>query len=315
MNLARGAMALAQTTNGLVRVGLAIDQPQRCTDDLMTDIGELSRQNDLPIHTHNLESRLCRYIGLWRFGASQVQHLERLGLMSPRLSLVHSVWVDDQDIAAIARGGANVVHNPVSNLKLGSGIAPVAAFLEAGINVGLGVDGESTNDSRDMFEAMKTAALIQRPANPFYRQWLQSPTVLRMATIGSARAAGLESQVGEIGPGRKADLVMLDLDDSALVPLVDPSNQLVFNLPGRAVRDVLVDGRQVVADGLVTTIGVEVVIKEASAIASSWAPNRLAAQAEGDRLRPMLDELFDRAWSTDVGMESPDHPRRRSSKA
>jgi 5-methylthioadenosine/S-adenosylhomocysteine deaminase len=312
MDLARAAIELAATTKGLVRIGLAIDQPQRCSDDLMTAIGEFAEEHDLPVHTHSLESRLCRYIGLWKFGVSQVQHLERLGLMSPRLSLVHSVWVDDRDIESIARGGASVVHNPVSNLKLGSGIAPVPAFLKAGINVGLGVDGESTNDSRDMFEALKVAALIQRPANPVYRNWLDSGTVFRMATAGSAKTAGLDGEVGEIRLGRRADLVLLDLDDLAMVPLLEPLNQLVFNGAGRAVREVLVDGRLVVANGRVTTFESEGLIEEAAEVATAWAPNRLAAQAEGDRLRSMLDELFDRAWAADVGMDAPDHPRRMS---
>jgi cytosine/adenosine deaminase-related metal-dependent hydrolase len=308
IELAKAGLA-AVRDDDRVGIGLAIDQPQRCTDDLMLAIGDLSAERDLPVHTHSLESRLCRYTGLWRFGASQVTHLGRLGLISPRMSFVHSVWVDDADIELMAAGGANVVHNPVSNLKLGSGIAPVRAFLTAGINVAIGTDGESTNDARDMFEATKLAALIQRPANPDYRSWPTATETWTMATRGGARAANLGDSIGSIEVGRRADLVLLDIDDPSLVPLLDPLNQVVFSSASRAVRDVIVNGRLVVVDGRVVTVDPAAVAQEATKLAGDLAPGRRSAREEGDRLRPMLDELFERAWGSDVGDIHPARPR------
>jgi 5-methylthioadenosine/S-adenosylhomocysteine deaminase len=278
-----------------VSISAAISQPQHCSDGLMEDIGDLSQREGCPIHTHALESKASITSGRERFGTTPIKHLARLELMSERLSLAHCVWADRQDLELIAASGANVVHNPVSNLKLGSGIAPWAQFCELSIPVAIGTDGESTNDSRDMFEASKMAAIVHRVTSRDYRVWPTAWQVFAAATKGGARAAGLPDEVGSIEPGRRADIVMLDLDHLSLTPLVNPLNQLVFAGPGAAVSEVFVDGRLVVADGRSTLVDARSIVSEIGDQMPAERARRNAATAEALKLRSRIERILNEA--------------------
>ncbi|MBI2323170.1 MAG: amidohydrolase family protein, partial [Chloroflexi bacterium] len=200
------------------------------------------------------------------YGGSVVAYLDRLGFLSPRVSLAHAVWLTPDDIATVARTGAAIAHNPMSNLNLGSGIAPVPAYLRAGIPVGLGTDGYS-GGNHAMFEAMRLAAALHTVHTTDYAQWLRPPDVLRLATHGGATVAQLAGGGGALAVGRRADLVILGADSPALTPLNDLVDQLVYCERGAAVETVVVNGEVVVQGGRVATVDEPAILAEARRLA------------------------------------------------
>jgi len=209
--------------------------------------------------------------------ASPVGHLDRLGLLDRRTLLVHCVWVDEADIAAIRAAGAGVAHCPESNMKLGSGIAPLPALLAAGIPVGLGTDGCASNNDLDLFREMGAAARLHKvvsgdPTAVSARQ------VLAMATIGGARALGLAGEIGSLEPGKAADLVVLDTNRPSLTPLYRPESHLVYAADGSAVRDVYVAGRPRVRAGHLVDIDLERILAEVRSRAERIRPAAAAGR-------------------------------------
>jgi cytosine/adenosine deaminase-related metal-dependent hydrolase len=197
-----------------------------------------------------------------RYGCTMVRHLERLGLLSPRLSCAHTIWIDPEDIERLAASGTVVVHNPESNLKLGTGIAPIARMLAAGVPVALGTDGNVTNDNVVMHEAMRLAAMISRPGTRDRREWVSAEQALAMATRGGA-AAIRRDDIGRLAPGCRADIVLYDLEAPAWTPLNDPVAQMVFAETGSSVDTVIVDGAVVVEGGEITAFDARAILAEA----------------------------------------------------
>jgi guanine deaminase len=179
------------------------------------------------------------------YGRSSVRRLADLGVLGPHVSCAHGVWLDAEDIALLAAAGARVVHNPVANLRLGSGRAPVAALRRAGVVVALGTDGAASNDSLDLLESAKTALLLSRLGPR--EEWLGPRDVLEMAT--SAGRVLLGGAVAAVAPGMPADLAAFELDAPPLVPLHDPGAQLVLGGPAVRARHAFVAGRWVLRDG------------------------------------------------------------------
>jgi 5-methylthioadenosine/S-adenosylhomocysteine deaminase len=204
-----------------------------------------------------------------------VELLDRLGALGPRLLAAHSVHVSPREITLLAQSGAAVAHNPVSNGIVADGIAPIVDLLAAGVTVALGTDGAAANDTQDLFETMKVAALFQRvrSGNPAD---LPAETVLRLATINGARALGLEAEIGSLEPGKRADLIVVDVS-SALhnCAVHDVLSHLVFTVRSSDVRTVLVDGRILMEDRTLQTIDAEAV--------------RASAQAQSERLVRRLE--------------------------
>ena len=225
-----------------VQFSLSPSGPQRCTDGFLRKVWSLSETYNLPVVVHVLETKVQAITGRHFYGKSIVAHMQDLGLLTPLTALVHCVWVNDHDIELIAKAGASVVHNPLSNLKLGSGVAPVGKMLQAGINVGLGTDNHNASDTANLFEAMKAAALIHKVSNHEYNKWIGAKEALHMATQGGALCGGLSEATGKIEPGKKADLVLLDLKALSFFPKNNLLNQLVFSENGAAVDTVIVDG-------------------------------------------------------------------------
>ena len=284
---------------GLIAVGVSPSAPLRSTDRFLEQCRDLADEFSLGLHTHFCESRIQQLMAYDVYGESMADHLDRLGLLTSRTSLAHSVWLTQHDVELVARAGTSVAHNPTSNLALGSGIAPVPAMLRAGVNVGLGSDGPNCGGHGILFEAMKLAALLPKVARTDYgdESWLTAQDAFTMATVGGARALNLQDEVGEIEPGKRADLVLLSRRTTTLTPLNDPIWQLVYSENGSAVDTVLVNGRVVVDGGRVTTLDVEVLLAEApGAIAELLEQNRelreLAELQEGplrDACRALLE--------------------------
>lgn len=270
--------------HSLVGVGVGPLIPALCTDQLLELIGSLALRWDLPIQTHCLESKLQALASLEPSGATTIDRLARLGLLGPRVSLAHGVWLTGRDMDIIAEAGATIIHCPASNLKLGSGIAPVHDFLERGVRVQLGTDGVASSDNQNMFQAMWLAALLSHglTANP--DQWLTARDVFRLATC--SRLPQHESS-GILEVGAKADIVLLDSTTTFLNPLVDPMLALVYSEVSRSVRSVVVQGRVVLEEGLLPSVREA---ELAEAVNRAW--NRFARRQAKDslvsRLRPDL---------------------------
>ena len=215
------------------------------------------------MHIHVLETRVQRVTGTRLYGKSLIKLMADLDALHEKTSIAHAIWIDEEDIELIAGRGASVAHNPVCNLRIGSGVAPLRGLLRAGVNVALGTDGISSNDSCRLFDVMKAAGIIHTISTDDYDEWPTAYEILWAATRGGARAVGLDDQIGSIEPGKKADLVALDLCTSAFVPLNDVANQLVYAENGSSVRLVMVDGEVVVEDGRCTKIDEPAVLREA----------------------------------------------------
>ncbi len=237
--------------------------PVRCSDDLLLMCKEVAERHDLGIHTHLLESKVQTSVAQRRYGCTMTQHLERLGFLSPRLSCAHTIWIEQDDIERLAAHGVVVVHNPESNLKLGTGIAPIGPMLQAGVKVALGTDGSVTNDNLVMHEALRLAAWLNRTSNKDRSQWITARQVFAMATEGGAAATQLGGQIGRLAPGLRADIVLYDLDTPQWTPVNDPVQQMVFAETGSSVDTVLVGGEVVVAGGEITAFDARAVIAEA----------------------------------------------------
>jgi 5-methylthioadenosine/S-adenosylhomocysteine deaminase len=220
---------------------------QRCTDELLIKSAEMARKKNLPMHVHLAETKAQAVMGRQIYRTSLLKHLDTVGVLGSNLSLAHSIWLEPGDIELFASRGVTAVHNPASNLRIGSGLAPVKAFLAAGVNVGLGTDGSASNDGQNMFDAVRLAALIHNQAGTDFRQWITPAQALAMATGNGAQAFGLEA--GVLAPGKLADVVLLRRDTPAFTPLNNVMGQLVFCENGSSVDTVIVNGEIVVESG------------------------------------------------------------------
>ena len=239
---------------GRVRLAVAPTIPAHCTDELLVGSKRLADEFGAGLHTHLAESKVQALNGLRRYGKSLTRHCHDVGLLGPGFTAAHAIWLDADDIALLADSGSSVAHNPASNMKLGSGIAPIAEMLARGVNVGLGTDGSNCSDNQNMFEALRFAALVSKVRTPDYPRWVTADQALTMATTGGARALGFGDRLGRIAPGYLADLVLITLDSIYLRPLNDIMHQLVYCENGGAVDTVLVGGRAVVQAGRVLTV-------------------------------------------------------------
>ncbi len=223
---------------------------QRCSDELLQGAADIARRRRLPMHIHLAETKTQAVMGKRLYGTSLLQHLASLGVLRPNLSLAHSVWIEPADIELFAETGATPVHNPASNLRLGSGLASVREFLSRGVDIALGTDGAASNDGQNMFDALRLVGLIHNQAGTDFNQWVTPSQALAMATRNGARAFGLDA--GMLAPGKMADLVLLRRDTPAFTPLNDVINQLVLCENGSSVDVVIVNGEIVVEGGRLT---------------------------------------------------------------
>lgn len=264
----------ASRSSGRLHVMIGPVSVHWCSDELLQRIWQQATDLDLAIQTHLLESRRQRSEALTRYGRSAVEHMEALGLLSRRLSCAHCVWVTERDMDLLADYGVSVVHNPSSNLRLGSGTAPVRAMLARGINIGLGLDSLSLADNGDMIEELRLAALLHRlPDAPSSGAW----QALAMATVNGARALGLERTFGTIEPGKRADLVLLDLDrmEAPLGGTLDIAQRMVQRAEVRDVDTVIVNGQIVMHNRKLLTIDRPALARE---IRSWWAAQKRSTE-------------------------------------
>ena len=233
--------------NGRLRAAFAPRFAVSCSRELLEAVASLSAADRALVHTHASESRdEIAIVRSMSGGMANVEYLASLGLASPRLCAAHCVWVDDREQELLAAHDVKVLHCPGSNLKLGSGVAPVAAMRARGITVSLGADGAACNNRLDMFEEMRLAAVLQA-----MRQEpgvLAAREVVRMATRAGSRTLALDDQIGSLEVGKKADVIVVDRDRPHLAPGPDPYSTLVYAARGSDVRATIVDGALLVDD-------------------------------------------------------------------
>jgi len=258
--------------NGRLRYCFAPRFAPSCTGPLLRAAADLAERSGALLHTHAAETPVELDLVKRRTGMDEITYLESVGIAGPRAALAHCVWVDDDAVRNLARHGTGVVHCPSSNLKLGSGIAPVPALLAAGCRVALGADGAPCNNRLDAFTEMRLAALIQKPRHG--PEALPAAQVLDLATRGGADVLGLGAEIGSIEVGKRADLVALDLSGPHVQPETDLVSRIVYGARASDVRHVVVDGRVVVRNGKLKTGDVAEIRRQGN----RWA-RRLATAA------------------------------------
>ncbi|MBE9036815.1 amidohydrolase family protein [aff. Roholtiella sp. LEGE 12411] len=246
---------------------------QLCTDALFEGCIELSSRYNLCRHSHLLETRAQKKLAQEKYGCTGVEHLKRIGYLSDRTTLAHCVHLNDSDIAILAQTQSTVVHNPLSNLRLGSGIAPILKYRQAGVNVAFGCDGASSNDSQDLLEAIKIGSILHNVTDSDYQHWITPRQAVEMASLGGAKGFNLADKLGSLTVGKQADLVLYDLTNLSLLPRTDPIGLLVLGRPTNVVDSAWVNGKQVITDGKVTTINVDELRQELFN-RSQWEPTR-----------------------------------------
>jgi guanine deaminase len=278
--------------------------PERCTHGLLEALADISQRHRLPIYTHIYENKAMALAARWKLkqhGGSLVNYLAATGVVGPQVSLAHSVWLLESEIDKLAENKTNVVLCPASNMKSKSGIAPVREFVDRGVSVAIGTDNCSCSDTQNMFHSMKlfvglSAVSKLKPGPPYAKD------ALRAATLGSARTAGKENEIGALQSGMKADLFLLDLTDPSYLPFNSAARQTVFAESGRGVRLVMVDGRVVVEDGRVTTIDEAALRESLAAVMPQLWKDRARVIAQAEKVYPYILEADRRVWAEDVGI-------------
>jgi 5-methylthioadenosine/S-adenosylhomocysteine deaminase len=232
-----------------------------------------------------LETRLQRVLGHEKFGGrSLIRYVHDLGFLGDRLNIIHAVWVDDADIDLIAEAGSVVAHNPISNLRLGSGVMPFRKLRDRGIPICLGTDEAIADDAVNPWLVAKMTGLIHNITDPDYERWPKA------------------GQTGRIAPGYQADLIMLDLDTLSFTPLNDLRRQLVYCESGESVRLTMVAGRIVVENGQVMTVDEPALRAEAREHAARFAGNQGVVDDAAENLLPHYRRMYLRAAERQIGM-------------
>lgn len=279
--------------------------PQRATPGLLRGCADLAERHDLQVYTHVYETRGQVLIAREAYAehkGSFIEYLDHTGLLGPRLNIAHSVWITRAEMDRMAEADAGIVLNHLSNLKLKSGVAPVVDLREAGVRVGLGCDNCSGSDVQNMFQAMKMYCLLSAVSEPMPGPPL-AHEALRHATLGSARTAGLDKSLGALRPGYKADLMLIDLDDTAYLPFNSAARQLVYTETGRSIETVVVDGRVVMRDRKITTIDEDALRREVADLMRSFIADYDDVVKSREAALPHFVEMQKRVWSADVGMQ------------
>ena len=238
--------------------------------DVLKTAYDIARGRGGFFHTHAAETRAEQATITERYGRRVIAHLNHAGVLGPSTLLAHCVQLDDEEIRLIAETGAHVVHNPMSNLKLASGFAPVPAMLQAGINVTLGTDGAISGNDLDMWLAMRLAATLHKAVTGDATA-VTARQVLEMATTNGAKMLGATDHIGSIEIGKQADLALISTDRLHAAPMFDPINHLIFSAGRADITDVFIAGHQLVKDGKITTLDEQALIGEVRGLEAAIA--------------------------------------------
>ncbi|RDL46334.1 5-methylthioadenosine/S-adenosylhomocysteine deaminase [Ensifer sp. M14] len=298
----RSAFASLHGKSGRLNFMIAPSAPQRCSPDLMAACMDLADEKHVPFHTHILETKTQAVTGHMLHGKSLIAYMHDLGLLKRNTTIAHSVWVSDEDMRLMGQAGVSVAHNAVSNLKLGAGIAPIRRLLDAGVTVGLGTDGVSSNDTSRIFDVMRVAGLVHSAAGPDHSAWVAADEILAMATIGGARTAMLEEATGSLEVGKVADLLILNLRSYPFMPLNDVAKHLVYSENGSSIETVMVAGRIVMENGRLTTVDEQAVFDEIAELVPAYLTEHADLERRNSVFEPVMAEIHRRATRADIGL-------------
>jgi len=232
------------------------------SEELLRDSMALAEKYNIGIHMHVNETRFEVEWAKRNLGKTIVEYLEELGMLKYRFLAVHCVWCTDKEIEIMKNRGISVSHNPESNMKLASGVAPIPKMLKMGINVALATDGAASNDNLDMIEAMRITALLHKVVT-LDPSTIVAWDVLEMATIRGAKALGLDKEIGSIEEGKKADIILIDMRKPHLQPIHDPVSIIVYCANGSDVDTVIVGGKVIMRNRRIKTISERDILKKA----------------------------------------------------
>ena len=284
------------------RVGMVVSlsAPQRCTEDFLMRWRGFADAHCLPLVMHVQETLMQVVTGGLFYGQPMVEYLQRVGFLKPNTSLIHAAWLNPREIEALARAGTTAQHNPWSNLMLGSGIQPVRALLEAGVNVSMGTDGTCSTVTANMLTSLGSAAALSKIRGDDYSRWVSANEALGIATRGGARAFGFGASLGQIAVGARADLVGYRLDAPAFVPLNDPVRQLVYAERGQGVDFVMVEGKSVIVDKRFATIDERAIIAEIATEHAKLKPQYDVAEASVGPIMGTMAAVYRKSCATAI---------------
>lgn len=275
-----------------VKIVVSISAPQRCDDKFSKHMFDIAEKYDVPYHIHICETRTQRITGREFYGSTIPQHSAKIGILSPRTTIAHCNWIDDEDIEVYKKAGVNIVHNPVSNLKLGSGIMPFNKLYDAGINICLGTDGMSTNDSNSILEVMKTAALLHKVTQPDFHKWPSSDVIMDMVTRNAARSVRRTDEIGAVEVGKKADLLVFDLNTYALAPETDYKSLIIYCENGRSIDKVIARGKLIMDNHELITVNEKAIMSEVRELWREYRPSFERAMEQMRGVFPYLEEMY-----------------------
>jgi len=291
--------------NGRLTAAVSISAPQRVSERYFAELDDLSKQHRIPLFAHMLETKVQRVLAAEqpRFrGRSLVRYTADLGLLSDRMNVIHAVWVDDADLDLIAEAGAVIAHNPVSNLRLGSGVMPFRRIRDRGIPICLGSDEAICDDSANLWGVIKMAGLIHNINGQNSHTWPTATEVLECVWSGGAAAMLRGEDLGRVQEGYLADLVLLDLRTPPFTPFNDLAGQLVYCQDGGSVRLTMIAGEVVVEDGKVLTVDEDGLLDEARELFARRRPAVDRARKDSAAAGGAYQAMVRRAAATDVGM-------------
>jgi 5-methylthioadenosine/S-adenosylhomocysteine deaminase len=242
-------------------------------------------------------------LGEVKYGKSLVRYVHDLGLLDERMMVIHAIWTDEDDARLMADAGCSVAHNPVCNLKLGSGVMPWRMLRDHGINICLGSDEGCSDDTANMWYVGKTAGLVHTISEIDYNTWVKAPEVLWALIRGGAKAMRMDDKVGKIATGYQADLIMLDLNTIAFTPLNDLKRQLIYCENGSSVVMTMVAGQIVVENGRMVTLDEEALKEEIRELMPLAHSKMRHLSESARRLEPYYREMYLRCAREDVGMQ------------
>jgi cytosine/adenosine deaminase-related metal-dependent hydrolase len=288
---------------GRLRYVVAPSGPQRCTEDLLVAASEFSKRHDAPYHIHVLETKVQLVTAREFYGGSFVEYLHGLGALHERVTMAHTIWVTDDDIELMAESGCSIAHNPICNLRMGSGVAPLRKLLDANVNVALGTDQLNGNDRGPIFDVMHVAGLVHNLTSWEYPGWPSADEIFWAATSGGARSVGLADEIGSIEAGKCADLAILSLDSPRFTPLNDPVIHLVYAESGASVETVIVAGEVVVDRGALTRVDERAVIEEVRGRYPEYVAQQERMESMSRELEPYFAEMYRRCVAQEVELE------------
>ncbi len=262
-----------------VSASVGLHSPYTCSKELLKRAKEMADRLKTMVHIHVAETQEEVENTKKDWNLRPFEYLNEIGVLDKNVLAVHSIWADRKEIELIKKNGAKISHNPVSNMKTAAGVANVPEYIRNGITVSLGTDGAASNNNLDMFEEMKACALLHK-INAMDAGVVPAEKVLEFATINGAAALGMEKEIGSIEVGKKADIILVDLDRPHLVPLSNPISHLVYSARGSDVDTVLVDGRVLMENRELRSIDQKEVLK----FANEQAKDLLEKAGREDRL-------------------------------